>query len=59
MQEEIKALDMELEDHLGEKNQKYKELKKREETMNGKTLFSQSLDGCSYGNQNIFNYNLM
>ncbi|XP_071844490.1 intraflagellar transport protein 74 homolog [Apostichopus japonicus] len=34
MQEEIKALDMELEDHLGEKNQKYKELKKREETMN-------------------------
>ncbi|XP_072904795.1 intraflagellar transport protein 74 homolog isoform X1 [Hemitrygon akajei] len=31
--EEIRQLDMDLEEHQGERNQKYKELKKREETM--------------------------
>ena len=36
MQDEIQSLDTDLEEHQGEKNQKYKELKKREETMNGK-----------------------
>ncbi|CAH1243745.1 intraflagellar transport protein 74 homolog isoform X1 [Branchiostoma lanceolatum] len=33
LQEEIRQLDMDLEEHQGERNLKYKELKKREETM--------------------------
>ncbi|XP_071952265.1 intraflagellar transport protein 74 homolog [Antedon mediterranea] len=33
LQNELQELDQELEDHQGEKNSKYKELKKREETM--------------------------
>ncbi|XP_020619601.1 intraflagellar transport protein 74 homolog [Orbicella faveolata] len=32
---EIQQLDMDLEEHQGEQNVKYKELKKREETMDG------------------------
>lgn len=34
VREELQQLDMDLEEHQGEKNLKYKELKKREETMN-------------------------
>ncbi|XP_072023682.1 intraflagellar transport protein 74 homolog [Amphiura filiformis] len=34
MQDEIHSLDIDIDEHQGEKNQKYKELKKREETMN-------------------------
>ncbi|XP_038048644.1 intraflagellar transport protein 74 homolog [Patiria miniata] len=33
LQDEIRQLDLDLEEHQGEKNMKYKELKKREETM--------------------------
>ena len=36
LQEDIRQLDMDIEENQGERNQKYKELKKREETMNGK-----------------------
>ena len=55
LQEDVRQADIDLEEMSGEKNQKYKELKKREETMN------QFLDTyeeayasevvCAYGNQ--------
>ncbi|CAH1779959.1 unnamed protein product [Owenia fusiformis] len=41
LQEEIRQLDMDIEENQGERNQKYKELKKREETM---TEFLESFD---------------
>ena len=34
LQEDVRQADIDLEEMSGEKNQKYKELKKREETMN-------------------------
>merc|ERR1712150_71776 len=34
LQEEVRQLDMDIEENQGERNQKYKELKKREESMN-------------------------
>lgn len=36
MNGEIQQLDLDLEEHQGERNVKYKELKKREETMDGR-----------------------
>ncbi len=36
LQDDIRQLDIDIEENQGEKNQKYKELKKREETMDGK-----------------------
>lgn len=39
MAEEIRQVDMDIEENQGERNLKYKELKKREETMNGE-IFS-------------------
>ena len=36
IEEEIRQLDLDIEENQGERNQKYKELKKREETIDGK-----------------------